>query len=250
MAKKQVKRTLVTTKKGVVAYYFQGGKRISEKKGKLKWVKDNFDALDRPYSKKLPALTQKEVNTFKRRKAQVDLFTFQGKKIKKIQSELLKATGTLPSDGKIKEIKQLKDQNGQQLFKSFGQFEQAFEREKKGITQSTFESFYGAAGFRNRTENESAISVLESLAIIGYDGWKLVVVTEDGEEVRGLENGMNAIREYEEYTLEDLESEFANLAGVSFRYILNWDFTQKEITIFLEDTEAEERTSEPKGKKV
>ena len=31
---------------------------------------------------------------------------------------------------------------------------------------------------------------------------------------------------------------------------ISQDFTQKEITIFLEDTEAEERTSEPKGKKV
>lgn len=249
MAKKQVKRTLVNTKKGVVAYYFEGGKRISEKKGKLKWVKQNFTSLDKPYSKNLPALTNKEEQTFKRRKAQVDLFTYKGKKIKKIQSELLKATGTLPSDSKIKEITQLKDSRGNQLFKSFGEFEQAFEREKKGITQTEFESFYGAAGYRGRTENESAISVLDSLAIIGYDGWKLIVVTEDGEEVRGLEKGMEAIREFEEYTLESLESEVDNLAGVSFRYTLDWNFQQKEITIFLEDTDVQERTSEPKGKK-
>jgi len=91
--------------------------------------------------------------------------------------------------------------------------------------------------------------VLDSLAIIGYDGWKLVVITMDGEEVRGLENGMEAIREFEEVTLEELESEVDNLAGVSFRYVLNWDFVQKEITIFLEDTDVQERTSEPKGKK-
>jgi hypothetical protein len=249
MARKQVKRTLVTTKKGVVAYYFEGGKRISEKKGKKKWIKDNFESLDKPYSKNLPTLTANEQKTFKRRKAQVDLFTYKGKKIKKLQSELLKATGTLPSDSKIKEITQLKDERGNQLFRTFGEFEQAFEREKRGISQTQFESFYGAAGYRGRTENESAISVLDSLAIIGYDGWKLVVVTEDGEEVRGLENGMEAIREFEEYTLEDLEGEFSNLAGVSFRYVLNWDFNQKEITIFLEDTDVQERTSEPKGKK-
>jgi hypothetical protein len=249
MARKQVKRTLVTTKKGVVAYYFEGGKRISEKKGKKKWIKDNFESLDKPYSKNLPTLTANEQKTFKRRKAQVDLFTYKGKKIKKLQSELLKATGTLPSDSKIKEITQLKDDRGNQLFRTFGEFEQAFEREKRGISQTQFESFYGAAGYRGRTENESAISVLDSLAIIGYDGWKLVVVTEDGEEVRGLENGMEAIREFEEYTLEDLEGEFSNLAGVSFRYVLNWDFNQKEITIFLEDTDVQERTSEPKGKK-
>ena len=249
MARKQVKRTLVTTKKGVVAYYFEGGKRISEKKGKKKWIKDNFESLDKPYSKNLPTLTSNEQKTFKRRKAQVDLFTYKGKKIKKLQSELLKATGTLPSDSKIKEITQLKDDRGNQLFRTFGEFEQAFEREKRGISQTQFESFYGAAGYRGRTENESAISVLDSLAIIGYDGWKLVVVTEDGEEVRGLENGMEAIREFEEYTLEDLEGEFSNLAGVSFRYVLNWDFNQKEITIFLADTDVQERTSEPKGKK-
>jgi hypothetical protein len=249
MARKQVKRTLVTTKKGVVAYYFEGGKRISEKKGKKKWIKDNFESLDKPYSKNLPTLTSNEQKTFKRRKAQVDLFTYKGKKIKKLQSELLKATGTLPSDSKIKEITQLKDDRGNQLFRTFGEFEQAFEREKRGISQTQFESFYGAAGYRGRTENESAISVLDSLAIIGYDGWKLVVVTEDGEEVRGLENGMEAIRGFEEYTLEDLEGEFSNLAGVSFRYVLNWDFNQKEITIFLADTDVQERTSEPKGKK-
>jgi hypothetical protein len=161
MARKQVKRTLVTTKKGVVAYYFEGGKRISEKKGKKKWIKDNFESLDKPYSKNLPTLTANEQKTFKRRKAQVDLFTYKGKKIKKLQSELLKATGTLPSDSKIKEITQLKDERGNQLFRTFGEFEQAFEREKRGISQTQFESFYGAAGYRGRTENESAISVLD-----------------------------------------------------------------------------------------
>ena len=249
MAKKQVKRTIVQTKRGEVSYYFENGKRISEKKGKLKWVKQNFDALDKPYSKNKPTLTAKEQKTFNRRKAQVDLFTYKGKKIKKLQSELLKATGTLPSDSKEKEITRLTDSKGNQLFKSFGEFEQAFEREKRGITQTQFESFYGAAGYRGRTENESAISVLDSLAIIGYDGWKLVVVDLNDDEVRGLESGMEAIRQFEEMTLEDLENEVDNLAGVSFRYTLNWDFQQKEITIFLSDTDVQERTSEPKGKK-
>ena len=103
----------------------------------------------------------------------------------------------------------------------------------------------GASGWRGRTENESALSILESLQFVGSDGWKLEVHKEDGDVANGLENGLEAIREFEEYTTENIQEEVDNVAAVSFRYKLNWDFEKKKVVIYLEQTDVEERTSDP-----
>jgi len=242
--KKQVKRTIAKTKKGEVAYYFIDGKRVSEKKGKLKWINQNYDNIDQPYSKNPVQLTTKEQKSFNRSKAQKELLTYKGKKIKRIKSDLLKATANIPKDYKG-DIRNLKDANGKSLYPTYGTFEQAFEQQKKGVTFTFADSLYGASGFRGRTENESALSILESLQFIGTDGWKLEVHNEDGTIAYGLTDGLVAIREFEEMTTENLQEETNNLAAVSFRYSLNWDFDKKRVTIYLEQTIVEERTSDP-----
>jgi hypothetical protein len=43
--KKQVKRTIAKTKRGEVAYYFIDGKRVSEKKGKLKQLSEKVKLM-------------------------------------------------------------------------------------------------------------------------------------------------------------------------------------------------------------
>ena len=246
--KKQVKRTIAKTKRGEVAYYFIDGKRVSEKKGKLKWINQNYENIDQPYSKTPVQLTTKEQKSFNRSKAQKELLTYKGKKIKRIKSDLLKATANIPKDYKG-DIRNLKDAKGKSLYPTYGTFEQAFEEQKKGVTFTYADSLLGTEGYRGRTENESALSILESLNFIGSDNWKLEVHKEDGEIARGLEAGMVAIREFEEYVTEDLQEEIQNIAAVSFRYKLYWDFDTKTIIIYLDKDDAEERTSEPLGKK-
>jgi hypothetical protein len=244
MKNKQVKRVIAKTKRGEVAYYYIDGKRVSDKKGRLKWLNQNFEEIDRPYAKEPVKLTPKETKSFNRSKGQKDLLTYKGKKIKRIQSDLLKATANIPKDFKG-DIRKLVDAKGNPLYPTYGAFEQAYEAQKKGITFTYADSLMGAGGFRGRTENESALSILESLEFVGSDGWKLKVVNEDGQVANGIEKGLDEIRKFEENITETLQEEVENVAAVSFRYKLNWDFEKKVVIIYLEQTDVEERTSEP-----
>jgi hypothetical protein len=244
MKKRQIKRVIAKTKKGEVPYYYIDGKRVSEKKGRLKWVQQNYDELNKPYAKEQPLLNKREASSLKRSKAQRELLTYKGKKIKRIKSDLLKATATIPKDFKG-DIRNIKDDSGNSLFSNYGTFEQAYEREKSGITFTFADSILGAEGFRNRTEKESAMSLLESLEFIGSDGWKLEVNKESGDVTNGLENGMVAIREFEESETERLQKVVDNVAAVRFRYQLNWDFKKKKVIIYLWETMVEEATSDP-----
>jgi hypothetical protein len=107
------------------------------------------------------------------------------------------------------------------------------------------ESLYGAAGWRNRTQNESATSLLESLKIVGYDGWKLVVIDQD-VVYNGKVKGMEAIRRYEEREMDAAQKTFEDVSALSFTYTLDWNFTTKTITINTDDAVAQIRQSDPK----
>ena len=244
MKSKQVKRVIAKTKKGEVPYYYIDGKRVSEKKGRLKWVQQNYDELNKPYAREPLKLNKKEQSTLKRRRSQKELLTYKGRKIPKLKTDLLKATATIPKDYKG-DIRNIKDNKGNALFPNYGVFEQAYEEEKSGVTFTYADSLLGAEGFRGRTEKESAMSILESLEFVGRDGWKLQVHTEDGKISRGLEDGMIAIRKFEEKETENLQEEIDNVAAVRFRYSLHWDFKTKTITIYTWETAVEEATSDP-----
>jgi len=237
MAKKTyiVKRTLVETKKGVQARYFKDGKRLKDNAGRLQWIKQNYEKIDRPYSKNPVNLTAKEVRTYNQRKSQADLFRYKGKAISKFMTEVLKARQLIPFDTDERDILKLRGKDGSLLFKNFGQFEQAFETAKKNLLQTTFTSLMGVEGWRGRTQNESAISVLEGLGIVGYDGWKLEVILKDGRIIRGKENGMVAIREFEEKETDARTKWQDNVAAVSFTYDIDWDFVNRIVTIRLWD---------------
>lgn len=247
MKKKPVKRTLVQTKYGPQVRYYQGGKRLTEAKGRKKWVKENYEALNRPYAKDKPVLLPKEQKAFTWSRAQKELYTYKGKRIKKIVTELLKATKDLPEDGP-KEITQILDPNtGKPAFRNYGELEQIYERQRQALEQSytLAESLYGAAGWRNRTQNESATSLLESLKIVGYDGWKLVVIDQD-VVYNGKVKGMEAIRRYEEREMDAAQKTFEDVSALSFTYTLDWNFTTKTITINTDDAVAQIRQSDPK----
>jgi hypothetical protein len=231
----KVTRKIVDTKKGQQVYYFQDGKRITAKKGRTKWVRQNIDKIDKPYSKTPIELTAKEIKTFKSIKAQTDLYRYKGKPINKFMTELLAARKILNKNNPERDITKLFDDEGNQLFKSYGRFEQAFELAKQNTITTQFTTIYGLEGWRDRTQNESAISLLEGLEIIGYDGWKIEALTIDNKIIRGLTAVMEAVREFEEKMTEEYTKMAENVAAMSFTYELDWDFTNKIITLNLWD---------------
>lgn len=231
----QVKRTITQTPKGVQIRYFQDGKRLKNATGRLKWIKQNYEKIDRPYAKEPVNLTADEIKTYKQRKAQADLFRYKGKAISKFMTEVLKARQLIPYDADERDILKLRGKDGSLLFRNYGQFEQAFETAKKNLLQTTFTSLMGVEGWRGRTQNESAISVLEGLQIVGYDNWKLEIITKDGDIIRGKEQGMIAIREFEENETDQRTKWQDNVAAVSFTYDIDWDFVNRILTIRLWD---------------
>jgi hypothetical protein len=242
-AKKQVKRTVATN--GEVRY-FEGGKRITAKKGKLKFVQQNYDILTNPYKDK-PSLSDKERQTLQRVKTQKELFRYKGVPIKREITDFMAARGYIDQKTSPRDITKIVSPGGNKLFRSYGQFEQAYARLVDQFRFTTASSMYGAAGWRGRTQNQGVVNLFENISILGRDGWKLNVIDLDGKDHRGQVKGMEAIREFEEMITQDLSNKFDNLAAVSFDYQLEWDFKTKTIIVNLSEARAQERTSDPKG---
>jgi len=235
MKKKQIKRTLVQTKKGIKPHYFEGGKRIRADKGRLKWIQQNYEDLDKPYSKQPKNLTADEIKTFNRKKAQEELFRYKGKPIDRFMVEVLKGRGFIPQDTKERDILKLKDKDNNPIFRNFGQFEQIFNIAKKDLFQTQFTSLMGAEGHRGRVQMESAISIVEGLQIVGYKGWKLEVLLPNGDAVYGINRGMEQIRNFEESETEKYTKDNQNVAAVRFNYTFEWDTENQILSIRLWD---------------
>jgi hypothetical protein len=234
-----IKRTLVQTKKGLKAYYFKNGKRIKDATGRLKWVKQNYEVVDRPYAKTPVNLTAEEIKTYNRKKSQAELYRYKGKPVDKLKAEFLKSMNLIRKDDKERDILKLTDQKGNRLFDSYGKFENVFEQIKADKFTTSFESLMGAEGWRGRTSMQSAISVVEGLNIIGYGGWKLEITLPTGEIIRGKEKGFEAIKNFEEEITAMMVAENENVSAVSFTYSFDWDFVNKIISINLWDSKVE-----------
>lgn len=238
--KYKVNRTLVQTKKGVVAYYFRDGKRIPASKGRPKWIQQNFEALNKPYARQQPDFTPEEASSFKNSKAQRNLFTYKGKKIKKVITELLKLFGDL-KDTDPRDIDKIVDETGKKRFKNYGQLEQLFNTRVSKLKKETLtaESMLGAEGHRGREQTESIFDIMESLSIIGVENWKVVVIDANGNIVKGKdkETGKNAaiqaIQKWETKMLEAGVEVNKNIAAMRFIHNLEYDFKTKTIWIDL-----------------
>lgn len=237
MKKKQIKRTLVQTKKGIKPAYFEGGKRIRADKGRLKWIQQNYEDLDKPYSKQPTNLSADEIKTFNRKKAQEELFRYKGKPVDKFMVEVLKARQIIPQDTKERDITQLRDRDNNRIFQNYGMFEQLYQIARRDLFQTQFTSMMGAEGHRGRTRMESAISIVEGLQILGFKGWNLGVVLPNGDVVMGINKGMEQIRMFEERTTEQAQSQGKDVAAVRFTYTFNWNTEKKIIEIELWDAD-------------
>lgn len=235
-----VKRTLRQTPKGVKAYYFQDGKRIPDAKGRLKWIKQNQKEIDKPYAKEQPILTNKEKSTLNRKRGQANIYRYKGRPVNKLMTEFMKARGLLPKIDPQRDITKIVDAKGKPLYRNFGLFEQAYEKAKKESIRTTFESLLGLEGYRGRTDYESAVSIAEGLKMIGYDGWNIEVETLEGFIIRGYQNALEAIKDFEIEEAERLLKEAGKLkrsiAAISFTYTFEWDFEKKIVFIALWDT--------------
>jgi hypothetical protein len=230
----KVKRTLVETPKGIRAYYFRNGKRISDDKGRRAWLKQNFKDINKPYAKVQPVLTEKEQKSFKNSKAQRNLFTYNGKKVKKFITEILKLYGDL-SDKDPREITKILNPDGTRRFKNYGQFEQLFNRKVEKLKNDGFlraETQRGAVGHRGRTTESSIFSMMENLEILGVDNWKLLVIDRNGNSIFKKEEGIKAIQDWEISELEAMQDD-KKVAAMQFFYDIQYDFTNKTIIIDL-----------------
>lgn len=246
----QIKRTLVQTKKGLKPYYFQDGKRVKDAVGRRKYIKQNFDSLDKPYSKAPKNLTANEIKALNQSKAQRELYRYKGKPVDKAKAEFLKAMNIIRQDDKERDILKLTRADGQRLFDSYGRFENVFEQLKGQIFTTTFETMMGVEGFRGRTQMESAISIAEGINLIGYKGWKIEAILPNGRVIRGKEKVMEAVRIFEEETTTLLTNLNENVAAVSFIYTFDWDFTNKILSTNLWDSKLRDENGDllyPKG---
>ena len=110
MAKnKTLKRVL--TKTGEVRYY-QGNKRLKNKTGQRKWVKQNSNADLQTYSKS-------ELRSLQALKRYNEAYKFNGIQIQPIYIELLKKLAVPISKAKNKDLSTLVDKKGNKIFNNF-----------------------------------------------------------------------------------------------------------------------------------
>ena len=241
--KYQIQRT---EKNGEIRY-FQGGKRISDKEGRRKYIQQNYEQLIRPFARKVN-LSEEEQRTLRQSQSQKNLFTWKGKPQRKIVTELLKATKIIPENAPRELTKLIDPDTGKPVFQTYGAFEQRFVKARDALTKSGvfLETELGAPSFRNRDEAQSIVSLFEQLKIIGYDGWNIVVRDAYGVH-QGLEKAMEAIRKYElgEMTAA-LGEGVRNIAFMSFTYKVEYDFKKKRVIVDTSQAEAKVKTSDPK----
>ena len=228
----QIKRTLRQTPKGLKAYYFQDGKRIKDSVGRRKFIKKNYESLDKPYQKTPKNLTADEIRAFNRARGQKELYRYQGKPVDKFMVELLKAKGAIRYDDKERDIMKLTDQTGRPLFQNYGQFEQAFISQKDTFFETTFETMMGASGYRGRLEIESIFSIAEGLGMVKNGFWDLETIV-NGNPIYGYNKGLDAIRKFEEEETAKRTKADSNVAAVRFTYALAFDPSRQVVTIVL-----------------
>jgi hypothetical protein len=233
----KVKRTLKKQSDGSFkAYYFRNGKRISDAKGRTKWIQQNYEKLDKPYAKDKPLLTEKERLSFNQSRSQRNLFTYKGKKIPKVITEFMKLTDQLDPKSP-REITQILNADGTPRYRNYGEFEKDYERAKERITktQTYIETKVGARGHRGRESNQSVYDVMEYLNILGSQ-WKLLVINTDDTYARGKKEGAKAIQDWELKQTEILRKANKNVALVRFEHNIEFDFNTKTIIIDLNQT--------------
>jgi hypothetical protein len=241
MAKNKVLKRIVT-KTGQVRYY-QDGKRLKEKTGKRKFVKENPNLPFKEY-------TQGELRSLKALQNYQEGYKFKGVSVKKIYIELLSKMGFDKSIKKLnksknRDLSELKDSKGKKVFPK-GYFEEVLrtiDAEAK-VNKSFFEfaTKKGMPDYRGRDYDsfkdnkvESVIDFIELLNSDNFKSWKLEVTDMQGDLVTGRTNGLLAIRDFEIEIGDRVKSVAKNIALIQFNYNYRLDIKNKTILLDLRE---------------
>ncbi len=246
MAKnKNIKR--IVTKNNQV-WYYQDGKRLKEKVGKSRFVKQNNTLPVSQYTKgELRSL--KAIETFNKR------YKFNGELIKKVYVELLAKMGFKDAIKNIDKIKNrdlanLKDKNGNKVFPT-GYFDSVLrmidERAKKDKSFFEFATKKGMPGYRGRdfetfkdNKVQSVIDFVELLNSANFKSWNIEVTDMDGDAHYGRTDSLVAIRDFEIRVGERVKAIASNIALIQFNYNFRLDIPNKTILLDLREKTSSE----------
>lgn len=241
MAKnKNIKR--IVTKNNQV-WYYQDGKRLKEKVGKSRFVKQN---------KTLPVseYTQGELRSLKAIESFNKRYKFNGELIKKVYVELLAKMGFKDAIKNIDKIKNrdlanLKDKDGNKVFPR-GYFEEVLRFiDAEAKTNKKFFEFAtkkGMPGYRGRdfetfkdTKVQSVIDFVELLNSDNFKSWNIEVTDMQGDAHYGRTDSLVAIRDFEIKVGERVKAIASNIALIQFNYNFRLDIPNKTILLDLRE---------------
>jgi hypothetical protein len=241
MAKnKNIKR--IVTKAGQVRYYGDG-KRLKDKVGKSRFVKQNKTLPVQEY-------TPGELRSLRALKTYQEGYKFNGISIKKIYVELLAKMGfkdAIKNIDKLKnrDLSNLKDKDGNKVFPR-GYFEEVLRmidaRAKVDRSFFTFATKKGMPGYRDRDFDtfkdnrvQSVIDFIELLNSDNFKNYKLEVTDSQGDAHYGRTAGLLAIRDFEIMVAERVKSVAKNIALIQFNYNYRLDIKNKTILLDLRE---------------
>jgi hypothetical protein len=241
MAKNKVLKRIVTSS-GQVRYY-SDGKRLKDKTGKSKFVKQNPDLPFQDY-------TKGEQRSLRALQTYNDKFKFQGEFVKKIYIELLSKMGFDKAMKKLKkqknkDLSQLKDAKGKKVFPK-GYFEEVLRtidaRAKKDKSFFEFATKKGMPDYRGRdyetfkdNKVQSVIDFIELMRSDDFKSYNLEVTDMQGDAHYGRTAGLLAVRDFEIEVGDRVKSVANNIALIQFNYNFRLDIKNKTILLDLRE---------------
>ena len=238
-ASAKIKRTVASS--GQV-YYFQGGKRIPAAKAVTKWVRQNFDAIERS------KLTEREIKSFraqeaarkgseKIRAAAEKRLRFGGKFVNRCLRLILERLQLIGPTSNRDLKKEFPDT------KTYGDLLKKIKSQLSEVVIDPTE--WGLPGTRGRETYESVIDMAERLfgndrrntiADPIYGELTLVVVDERGVEHRGKVPALEAVRDFEVEIIKQIMDTDQSAAFVRFEHTGEIDPETCEFVIDLRKT--------------
>jgi len=234
MAKnKTLKR--VVTKSGEVRYY-QGPKRLKNKAGQRKWVKQNTTAP-------VQTFTPSELRSYNALKRYNEAWKFKGVQIQPIYISLLKKLKVPISKAKNKDLSTIVDKNGKKIFNDFVDIIRMIDSQAKSNKKFLqFCTDVGLPNYRGRdyqtfkdTRARAIVDFIDLLNTEDLRNYTLVVYDTQGDEHRGRVNALLALRSFEIMVGEAIQGLAKNSAFMTFCYDYKLNIKKREILVDLTD---------------
>ena len=237
-------------------YFYQRGKRISYKKGIVKFLKENENKIQELGEQAFPKITDKEKTSLKRSQAAKDRYFYddgKGKRkyVDKGYMALLKATKLSQFDTKQRNLAKYADPvSNMRFFPRYSDILRAVTTEYLR-NQDIFKDFEVREG-RFKDKNTRKISpTIESLTdiaeLIGakspFANFKVSYIDFDGEEIAGSKRTMNFIVKFQNLIMGKITNTLQSL-GVLTRFLYRPVINPKNKTIVFDFTDISNQTFE------